>query len=156
MSSLMTGSEFSTRERAIRATSILEESIKGLCENIAETPITTNPNLSSTANLVSVRDAVTPERDSTAAPVVPPSDTLEVPRTPPAKGAHLPDISPNPFPEPEASLETYRSYIYGSISVKNPPLPPKNGPESAAGSGEAKPVTILAVRKKKRKVVDRA
>ena len=92
------------------------------------------------------------QRDSTPEPS-PASAALDVPRTPPPKGSGaLPDISPNPFPEPTASLETYRSHIYGTIAVSNPPLAPKiSAPDGTSGAAAAQPVTVLAVRKKKRK-----
>ena len=206
VSSLMTGHEFSSRERAIRATLVLEESIKGLCENIAETPVTTNPNLSATTPAVLFRDSEPSNRlesqDSTISGISTSTfvdalektrveeeeegkamddgdDGLDVPRPrTPSPGARStktnqpPDVSINSFPEPEASLETYRSYIYGSISVTNPPLSVKDelstgrngeggngvngsggGSGLGAGKGDAgKTVRILAVRKKKRKV----
>lgn len=187
VSSLMTGHEFSTRERSIRATSVLEESIKGLCENIAEIPVTTNPNLSSTTHLIfgsrssasenptgivgngndhdhegsgsaGTEHSTMLDQDVTGPEIK--DHTLESPpppRTPPpstSKKLLSSEINvPNPFGEPEASLETYKSYIYGTVSVKNPSLPPKkDGEGGATGVGDAKPVTILAVRKKKRKV----
>jgi regulator of Ty1 transposition protein 109 len=40
-----------------------------------------------------------------------------LPRTPPRRTTGLPpvdDISPNPFDEPEATLETYKAHVYGS------------------------------------------
>ncbi|TCD69045.1 hypothetical protein EIP91_009108 [Steccherinum ochraceum] len=181
VASLMNGHEFSTTERSVRATQVLEDAIKGLCENIASVP-TSNPNLSSTAHLLFLRDTddqKTSEQDG--GPVdtagaeakdgdedgdgeedhqdtteVVPRVTLEVPRTPPPRRAHLPEISPNPFPEPVTSLETYHSHIYGSVSVRNPALPPKSSAANGSGvdgsaSAQDKPVRVLAVRKKKRK-----
>ncbi|KAI0786852.1 histone acetylation protein-domain-containing protein [Abortiporus biennis] len=170
ISSLMTGHEFSTTERAIRATGVFEDSIKGLCENIAEVPSTANPNLSSTAHLLYSHDHDQDSQSSSASVAKENSDndhdhnntetsnTLDVPRTPPRKRTQLPEISPNPFPEPETSLDTYNSHIYGSITVKNPPLAPKDkvpvssvGNGSAGGNLDGKPVTVLTARKKKRK-----
>ena len=88
-------------------------------------------------------------------------------------GGALPEISPNPFPDPVATRETYTEYIFGSIDVRNAPLPPRgggngNGNGSAPGAagmqggstgaggvgggggGEAAPVTVLKVRKKRK------
>jgi len=59
------------------------------------------------------------------------------------------DITPNPFPEPEASLETYKSYIYGSVVVNNA-VQPKEGNVSSAGNGTPK-ITVLTARKKRTK-----
>ncbi|CAL1712760.1 unnamed protein product [Somion occarium] len=163
VSTLLTCHEFSTTERAIRATETLEESIKGLCDNIASVPVTSKPEVSSTAHLLFFRDA---DESSTPVPDETPPEAgagpsnltyLDVPRTPPRRGGSLPDISPNPFPEPVASLDTYHSHIYGSVLVNNPPLPEKalTTGVGAAGKGEgdagSRPVTVLAVRKKKRK-----
>jgi regulator of Ty1 transposition protein 109 len=68
------------------------------------------------------------------------------------------DISPNPFDEPEATLETYKAHIYGSITVSNPPLPPKatidgTTTEGASGgsAGDNAKIHILTVRKKKKR-----
>jgi len=167
VSSLMTGHEFSTTERSIRATQVLEDAIKGLCEGIASVPATTKPTLSSTAHLLLLGDEREPngpdneterkggddeDGESGGKDDADPSSsaTLDVPRTPPRRRAHLAEISPNPFPEPVTSLETYHSHIYGMVSVSNPPLPPKVSVASGAPVPE-KPVTVLAVRKKKRK-----
>ncbi|KAI0755424.1 histone acetylation protein-domain-containing protein [Irpex lacteus] len=168
VASLLNGHEFSTAERAVRATETLESAIKGLCENIA--PSSSRPPNSSTSSSTggtsnTIRSApllLRGDRDSTPEP---PSvtATLDVPRTPPPKrkgGASLPpDISPNPFPDPVASLETYLQHIYGSVAVKNPALPPKvpavdasqNGDAKAASASAQPAVNVLAVRKKKRK-----
>ncbi|EKM51987.1 uncharacterized protein PHACADRAFT_262433 [Phanerochaete carnosa HHB-10118-sp] len=149
VATLLHGVEFSNAERAAKSTETLEASIKGLCENVAaSSPAETSRSPSSLAPLLF-------RRDSTPEPA-PANVTLEVPRTPPPKydGA-LPDISPNPFPEPTASLDTYRSHIYGSVTVSNPPLVPRAvdavGADGAPGAAAAQPVTMLAVRKKKRK-----
>ncbi|THH28816.1 hypothetical protein EUX98_g5367 [Antrodiella citrinella] len=173
VASLMNGHEFSTTERSIRATQVLEDAIKGLCENIGSVPAVTKPTLASTAHLLFLGGGLEPsvpeaevdgdgddgrreeddddkdENDDgdASASVLP---LLEIPRTPPRRSAHLPDISPNPFPEPVTSLETYHSHIYGTVSVSNPPLPPK-GSAAAGAPAQGKPVTVLAVRKKKRK-----
>ncbi|OCH90895.1 hypothetical protein OBBRIDRAFT_729811 [Obba rivulosa] len=139
VATLLNHHDFSTTERAVRATETLEGAIKGLCEDLAP------------ASAPSVKRAAdrytTPEPEASG-------DTFEVPCTPPPRGrALLPDISPNPFPEPVASLETYNSHIYGSISVRNAPLVPK-GDGSAGTSSDAvnpvRPVTVLAARKKRK------
>jgi regulator of Ty1 transposition protein 109 len=60
----------------------------------------------------------------------------------------MPDASPNPFPEPVATLETYNSYIYGSVHIDNPPLPAK----ILDKTGDSAPqVTVLTVRRKKKR-----
>lgn len=154
-SSLMNGYDFATTELAIHATEALEGAIKGLCENIVTAPASTESVAS-----VATRAPLLFQRDKTPEPG-PSSAALEVPRTPtrPKGGRALPEVSPNPFPEPVASLETYESHIYGSVSVSNPPLPPRAGAvagrDGVSGSGSAapaQPVTVLTVRKKKRKL----
>ncbi|KAJ6508906.1 DUF1714 domain-containing protein, partial [Mycena sanguinolenta] len=142
LSSLMTGLEFSTVERSIKATETLEGAIRGLCEGLA--PIPTPPR-TTTANTRD-SDRRTPEPDG--------SRTLLAPSTPRRGKAYMPDVSPNPFPEPVTSLETYHSHIYGSTCVSNPPLPPKTeaGAEKTNAPTESAPhVTVLAVRKKKKR-----
>jgi regulator of Ty1 transposition protein 109 len=69
----------------------------------------------------------------------------------------MPEVSPNPFPEPVTSLETYYSHIYGSICVSNA-APSKEADVKKGmmqkGEGrdeDSKPqVTVLTARKKKR------
>ncbi|KAJ4482236.1 histone acetylation protein-domain-containing protein [Lentinula aciculospora] len=145
ITSLMTGVEFSTRERAIRATELIESTIRGLCEGISVVPVPIihaprpRPPTSS-----SERNPITAEHDSFLAP----------PRTPPPRMANgkriVPDISPNPFPEPETSLETYHSFIYGSVCISNPVLKTKDiSTEDKATP--TPPVTILTVRRKKKR-----
>jgi regulator of Ty1 transposition protein 109 len=71
--------EFSTEEKAERATEVVENAIRGLCEGIYyRTEIEDREK--------------TPER-----------------KTQP----QLSDLTPNPFPEPVASLDTYYEHIYG-------------------------------------------
>ncbi|PSR71938.1 hypothetical protein PHLCEN_2v12148 [Hermanssonia centrifuga] len=152
VASLLNGYDFSTVERAVRATETLEGVIRGLCENIGSEPAEAKTDPYHLAPLLFQRET-TPEPVRSSA-------VLEVPRTPKKGSKALPEVSPNPFPEPVASLETYESYIYGSISVGNPPLPPRAGAvlgsNGLSGSGKDTPagkqVTILTVRKKKRKL----
>ena len=129
----------------------------------------------------SAAPADTDERPRTPEPAE--RDEPEVPRTPPPKRAHLsagggnrpggglPEISPNPFPGPVPTPETYAAHIYGKIEVRNPPLPPRTsgdgvpggsgsgGTEGGGASGQgnqggvpagAGAVTVLAVRKKRK------
>ena len=142
LSSLLTGVEFSTPERARKATELIEGAVRGLCDGLAQklpTPKSKNQSTDAT-------------QDSLAPPL---------PKTPPRRTVGLPavnDISPNPFDEPEATLETYKAFIYGSITVSNPPQPPKgadNGtaPEGLSGSvvEDKVKVNVLTVRKKKKR-----
>lgn len=155
MTTLTTGVEFSTVERSIRATETLEGAIKGLCEGI--TPIPT---------LITQAPRVLPVHDGsdrrTPRPASPSLPSLRAPpRTPPhlsQVGRVIQNVSLNPFAEPVASLETYHSYIYGSIYVRNPSLSPKttdNITSVAHNQGvtsESEPhVTVLTVRKKKKR-----
>jgi regulator of Ty1 transposition protein 109 len=147
MSSLLTGHEFSTVERCVRATGILEETIRGLCDGLKISDDTLPTISSSHSGSSSQTDS---ERQSTPEPE-PKSQMLAPPQTPPPRIHNgkrvIPDVSPNPFPEPVTSLETYGSYIYRSVHVDNPPLPPK----IPSGTGDSAPrVTVLTVRKKKR------
>lgn len=57
----------------------------------------------------------------------------------------MPDITPNPFPEPVASREMYEAHIYGTVEVKNG----ETRVRTLEGGGGA--VTVLAARRKKRK-----
>lgn len=158
LTSLTTNVEFSNVERSIRATEIIESAIKGLCEGIAPIPIT---NSHAPRALVNPRDfdrrTPEPESSSSQALLAPPRTP---PRTPPPRLAQgkrvIPDISPNPFPEPVTSLETYHSHIYGSICVSNPvtaaTLAARSVVAKQDGAGVAAPhVTVLAVRKKKKR-----
>jgi regulator of Ty1 transposition protein 109 len=142
LSSLLTGVEFSTPERARKATELIEGAVRGLCEGLAQqlpTPKSKNQSADAT-------------QDSLAPPL---------PKTPPRRTVGLPavdDISPNPFDEPEATLETYRAFIYGSVTVSNRPRAPRGAGSGTASDGvsgsapEAKAkVHILTVRKKKKR-----
>ncbi|KAJ3810160.1 histone acetylation protein-domain-containing protein [Lentinula aff. lateritia] len=145
ITSLMTGVEFSTRERAIRATELIEGTIRGLCEGISVVPAPVihaprpRPPTSSSG-----RGLTNAEHDISL---------LAPPRTPPrmASGKRIvPDVSPNPFPEPETSLETYQLFIYGSVNISNPIVQNKDAlNENKATS--TPPVTILTVRRKKKR-----
>ncbi|KAJ6512188.1 DUF1714 domain-containing protein [Mycena vitilis] len=146
LSSLMTGLEFSTVERSIKATETLEGAIRGLCEGIAPIRAPT-PTPRTTANSRE-DDRRTPEPEGSGAALLAP------PSTPPRRGkAYVPDVSPNPFPEPVTSLETYHSHIYGCICVSNAAPPPRasEAEKTGAGTEPGSHVTVLAVRKKKKR-----
>ena len=199
VSSLMNNHEFSTHERAVRATETLEGAIKGLCEDAPAIPAPPPAAVASSSSSSSSQPNPNPSPDEPERPRTPEPDrpatvALEVPQTPPpgrshlsvslglslattgrpgAGGGALPEISPNPFPDPVATRETYTEHIFGSIDVRNAPLPPRgggngNGNGSAPGAagmqggstgaggvgggggGEAAPVTVLKVRKKRK------
>jgi regulator of Ty1 transposition protein 109 len=140
LSCLLTGVEFSTPERARKATDVIEGAVRGLCEGLAHklpAPKSKNQNAETIQNL-----------------------PLPPPQTPPRRTVGLPavdDISPNPFEEPEATLETYKAYIYGSITVSNPPLPQRVASSTTKewGSGttseDKAKIHVLTARKKKRR-----
>ncbi|KAI9463804.1 histone acetylation protein-domain-containing protein [Russula earlei] len=142
LSTLLTGVEFSTPERARKATDLIEGTVRGLCEGLApKLP----PPRSKNQNAEATRDFLAPS----------------LPKTPPRRRSDLPpvnDVSPNPFDEPEATLETYKAHIFGSITVSNPPLRPKAAAsgtitEGSTGDnpGDKTKINVLAVRKKKRR-----
>lgn len=144
MNSLMTGMEFSTFERAVRGTEMLEAAIKGMCEGIS-VGVEVDPP----------RPRQEP-RQKTPEPTERYDHLAVPPRTPPrgtevGRSSVATEISPNPFPEPTASLETYTSWIYGSACVDNPlpakPSGEREGPDKASG----RTITVLAVRKKRKK-----
>ena len=143
MTSLQTGNEFSTIERSIRATETLETAIKGLCDGITTVRSGDGPAPIRPRKL----DRCTPEPETPS--------LLAPPSTPPPRRLHgkavLPDVSPNPFPEPVASLETYHSHIYGSISVRNPVAVDKNTCVKADAVPAIPQVTVLTVRRKKKR-----
>lgn len=136
LASLMTGHEFPSVDRAAWSTKVLEESIRGLCDGLGTVPVT------NIGGNVAGSDRSTPE----------PTLTCAMPQTPPPRLLRVKhpvvDASPNPFPEPVTSLETYNAYIYGSLTVDNPGLPHKT-PAEAGDDGKPK-VTVLTVRRKKR------
>lgn len=137
LSSLLTGHEFPSVERAVWSTRVLEEVIKGLCDGLKI--------VESGGRAQSAGDAHrrTPEPNAGRS-------TLAPPQTPPPRHSDkrraMEDVSPNPFPEPVASVETYDSYIYRSITVSNP-----NEPRKGSVEGDGKPaITVLTARRKKR------
>lgn len=140
LSSLLTGVEFSTPERAHKATELIEGAVRDLCEGLAQQLPAPKPKNQSA--------------DATPGSLAPP-----LPKTPPRRTVGLPavdDISPNPFDEPEATLETYRAFIYGSVTVSNPPPPLPSGAGSGTASEGAAPedkakVHVLTARKKKKR-----
>lgn len=141
MNSLMTRIEFSTVDRAVRGTETLEGAIRGMCEGISVGGEVDPPRLRQE------HGRKTPEPAERHDHLVPPS-------TPPRRmgvGMVGTEISPNPFPEPTASLETYTSWIYGSICVDNP-LPTKpSGEREGTDKVSDRKITVLAVRKKRKK-----
>ncbi|KAG0704303.1 DUF1714 domain-containing protein [Suillus ampliporus] len=139
LTSLLTSHEFPSVEKAVWSTKVIEDSIRGLCDGLKSNP----------RPLVAERSGRrTPEPDAGRT-------TLAPPQTPPPRLVNgkrpMVEISPNPFPEPVASLETYRSYIFGSIAVNNP-LPPRKDHGDGRGAGDGIPpvITVLTARKKKR------
>ncbi|KAG9315924.1 histone acetylation protein-domain-containing protein [Chiua virens] len=125
LTSLMTGHEFPTVERAVWSTRVLEEVIKGLCDGLK---IAQGPE----------DGRRTPERET---------GRLGPPETPPRQIKRaMEDVSPNAFPEPIASLETYNSYIYGTTTVSNAEVPRKERDETEGKTG----ITVLTARRKKR------
>lgn len=147
MTSLTTGIEFSTTERSIRGTESLETAVRGLCEGIAKPSTEANGggaaiNVSRTRTS-SDSDRHTPEPDLGHPPE---------PSTPPRRVRRVQDdeIQVNAEPEWHPSTEVYSAHIYGMVSVNNPSLPPKPDRSSEARATTA-PVTVLAVRKKKKK-----
>jgi regulator of Ty1 transposition protein 109 len=140
LSSLLTGHEFSTVERAVRGTETLERAIRGLCEGVNSNETDLPPPLDQSRR--------TPEPDDRHSWLAVPPQTP--PRITNGKG-DLPEVSPNPFPEPTASLETYNSWIYGTVCVDNPVLGLEIG-GSRVTDGKEQKVTVLSVRKKKRKL----
>ncbi|KAF9007679.1 hypothetical protein BDZ89DRAFT_559487 [Hymenopellis radicata] len=152
LQTMHTGVEFPTVDLAIRATETLEGAVRGLCDGIASihTPIIQAPRpvrpVSKRGSKLDIPRPKTPEPQMLAPPP---------PRTPPPRGnKFIADISPNPFPEPETSLETYNSHIYGSVCVSNAELPPKDASSTEEGGGDvsrAPQVTVLTVRKKKKR-----
>lgn len=147
LGSLMKGNEFSTRERAVRATETIESAIRGLCEGAPSTE-DTSPSGSTSP----------PPRPRTPEPATPVSSALALPHTPPRAQARLPDISPNPFPEPTPTPATYAAHIYGSLKVTNAPLArPAPIPAGDAPSTDAvaPQVTVLTARKKPKKAAAR-
>ena len=146
MTSLLTANEFSTIERSIRATAFLEETIKSLCDGLKPMP---EPLTIASKKPTSLFH---PTSDRSKTPEPETGQQLAPPQTPPPRMINgkriIPDVSPNPFPEPVTSLETYESFIYGSVHVDNPPLAPKARADTGVSTP---PVTVLTVRKKKKR-----
>ena len=141
MSSLMTGIEFSTVDKAVRGTETLEGAIKGMCEGISVAVEVDSP-----LPLGEEDGRETPERTGQHDHLVFP------PSTPPRKtGSVATEISPNPFPEPTASLETYNCWIYGSVWVDNPPAAKPSREREGPDRAPDRRITVLTVRKKRKK-----
>ncbi|KAF8630940.1 hypothetical protein AX17_005297 [Amanita inopinata Kibby_2008] len=149
VTSLTTGVEFSTVERSIRATETVEGLIKGLCEGIGlvPTPVIPGPRKFPKSGEI---DRRTPERES---------GSLALPSTPPPPGrgigrGMMAEISPNPFPEPVTSLESYEQYIYGAIKGKSPTglgATAEQKSDQRERPVTTTHVTVLTVRRKKRR-----
>ncbi|KAJ3564989.1 hypothetical protein NP233_g7928 [Leucocoprinus birnbaumii] len=139
LAALTTGVEFSTAERAIKATETLESTIKRLCDGISSTGGPGQQHRSRTPE---------PRERSNSTLLVPP-------RTPPRNDRQEQEVTPNPFPEPVASLETYRSHIYGTVWVRN--AEEERGQGGGQGGEKGKlavggpAVTVLTARKKKKR-----
>ncbi len=136
----MHNTDFSTMEGAVRGTEILENAIRGMCESATIT--TANAEIGPAPRL-EPSDLPPPNTDRRT----PEPETKRSQLAPPGKpGRAHDDVSPNPFPEPVASSDTYQSFIYGSITTEN-------AEQTAVSSGSGVPagtqkVTELAVRKK--------
>ena len=147
MKSLMTGIEFSTVDKAVRGTETLEGAIRGMCEGISAGIEMDPPRLHEEHRQ---ENRGTPERTEQHDHLVFPPSTPPR-RTGPGEGSVATEISPNPFPEPTASLETYNSWIYGSVYADNP-LPAKSSKEREnTDRASDRRITVLAVRKKRKK-----
>lgn len=138
LTSILTGHEFPSTEKAVWSTKVLEDTIRGLCDGLKSRP------------------TLGPDKSGRHTPEPEPRATLAPPQTPPPRLVNgvraMPDVSPNPFPEPVASLETYNSYIFGSVMVNNPALAKKEGNnDMGAGNGTPATITVLTARKKRRK-----
>jgi len=141
MNSLMTGIEFSTVDRAARGTETLEIAIKGMCEGI------------------SVGGEVDPPRSRqehgrrTPEPAKQHEHLVVPPSTPPRRTGPggVTENFPNPFPEPTASLETYASWIYGSVCIDNPLRAKPSVEREGSNKASDRKITVLAVRKKRKK-----
>ena len=140
MNSLMTGIEFSTVDKAVRGTETLEGAIKGMCEGIPAGVYVDPPRLREEHR------RETPERTEQDDHLVFP------PSTPPRKtGSVATEISPGSFPEPTASLETYGSWIYGSVCVDNPLADKPSREREGSDRASDRRITVLTVRKKRKK-----
>lgn len=140
LTSLMTGHEFPTVERAVWSTRVLEETIRGLCDGleiVQSSGIAQSPGESPRR---------TPEPNGGGSALAPPE-------TPPPRLVDrtrgMDDVSPNRTAEAMVSLETYESYIYGSVAVSNPDEPRKSSVEAGGGDGKGV-ITVLTARRKKR------
>ncbi|KAH8824918.1 histone acetylation protein-domain-containing protein [Flagelloscypha sp. PMI_526] len=139
LSSLMTGVEFSTIERAVKATETIEGAIKGLCDGVGPFP---GPVVTSLGPAARAERAGTPP---------PPSNfLLHPPSTPPSKQSGV-TVSPNPFAEPEPSFDTYATHIHASMDVENAPLVRH---AETIQLEQQQPVTVLTVRRKKKRPVE--
>lgn len=126
---LTKNNEFCSTVIAENATSVVESLIRSLCE----------PGLPD--------DGPPPPTETPISLASSPP----APSTPSRRASTLEDEKDNQAPSaevPVASPDTYLKFIYGQIQLSNPPLPPKN--PMSGSEGILEPVTLLAVRKKKR------
>lgn len=158
VATLMNQHEFSTADRSARATETLEGAIRGLCEDIPSSSSNTISNANTSSNSNSIPTTIATATATATASNATSTATRDVtpepaePRTPPRRPVGPPRVpdTPGPFEEPVASLDTYTSWIYGSVYVRNPPLV-KAVLDKVPGAGaEQKSVTVLAVRKKRK------
>jgi len=102
------GIDFSTEEKAERATEVVESTVRGLCEGI-------------------LYAALSGDRE----------------KTPERRTGVVGALTPNPFPEPVASLDTYLEWIYGSTESA--------GSSTIISPTQAHHVTRLVPRRKPKK-----
>ena len=171
LDSLMMGCEFSTSERSVRTTGILEQSIRRLLcsgngvgdddsRHVSGREIRQVPEHLGVLTGVGhrVNDSEEEDKDRIEVDEMPKFLAPPVPRTPPRGSKGLPsvsdEVSPNPFPEPEVTVDTYTSFVYGSIEIDNRHLM-RSGSSSLGHKTNASEaggeVRVLSVRKKKRK-----
>ena len=139
LASLTTGVEFSTAERAARATETLESTIKRLCEGIGAVH---TPSVSGGR---AATERQTPEREQGPPAPAPPS-TPPRPR-PGAQRAETEEETPDGTPEPETTLETYEQHIFGTAAGSGV----ETGRGVGAGPGGAGAVRVLTARRKQRR-----
>lgn len=144
MNSLMTGIEFSTVDKAVRGTETLEGAIRGMCEGLSVDGEVDLPRLHQE------HGRKTPGPGEGHGPLVAPPST-PAHRMTVGGGLAGAEISPEPLPEPTASLETYASWVYGSVCIDNPLPARPSGDREGTDKAADRRITVLAVRKKRKK-----